>query len=220
MKSRVRPREAHILGAPLFPQSVKFLIGAFPDLFGTTNGRLLQQLAARNGWALVWALGSNLPSDDMNFCEQSHKTNRRQLRILLRPSFNSVRPPSQRDLLCSVSVSQKGLFADGPENQTQFAGNRRLLDPEVLPHSSISNNLTLPDGYAARFVKTWDAAASSRKASPGGTVLEPGQWTEWFAELAAGATDVDVQPLRPRACASADRCIGTNAAGACVCYSE
>ena len=40
------------------------------------------------GWVLVWALGSNLPDDDLNFY--------------------------------------------GPRNQTEFPGNSRLIDPQVI----------------------------------------------------------------------------------------
>ena len=40
------------------------------------------------GWVLVWALGSNLPDDDLNFY--------------------------------------------GPRNQTEFPGNLRLIDPQVI----------------------------------------------------------------------------------------
>ena len=40
------------------------------------------------GWVLVWALGSNLPEDDLNFY--------------------------------------------GPRNQTEFPGNSRLIDPQVI----------------------------------------------------------------------------------------
>ncbi len=37
-----------MIGAPMFPSGVKFLIGVFPDLFGTVAGRALQD------WAMKW----------------------------------------------------------------------------------------------------------------------------------------------------------------------
>lgn len=110
-----------MIGAPKFPAGVKFLIGVFPDLFGTAAGRRLQSWAMKwvrtspasymdhrvaattdtnpfdkkeslvatlQGWVLVWALGSNLPDDDLNFY--------------------------------------------GPRNQTEFPGNSRLIDPQVI----------------------------------------------------------------------------------------
>jgi hypothetical protein len=51
------------------------------------------------GWVLVWALGSNLPDNDLNFY--------------------------------------------GPRNQTEFQGNSRLMDPQVIicPNASIAGAL-------------------------------------------------------------------------------
>ena len=40
--------EAHLIGAPLFPADVKFVLGVFPDLFGTAAGLLLRQ------WCACW----------------------------------------------------------------------------------------------------------------------------------------------------------------------
>eukprot|EP01050_Picozoa_sp_SAG11_P007902 SAG11_NODE_674_length_7801_cov_3.578032_1_plen_619_part_00 len=168
--------EAHVIGAPLFPDSVKFVIGAFPDMFGTATGRLLQQWAAKHSWALVWSLGSNLPGDDMNFY--------------------------------------------GALNQTEFPGNRRLLDPHVLPRTTISQNLSIPNGFTSRFEAAWQATTAARARSPAGTRLSPTYYAQAFELLAKGAAAMDVQPLRPQTCASAAQCIGTNAAGQCVCYVD
>eukprot|EP01043_Picozoa_sp_COSAG02_P012520 COSAG02_NODE_483_length_21396_cov_20.544801_10_plen_88_part_00 len=45
-----------MIGAPTFPDGVKFLIGVFPDLFGTVAGRVLQD------WAIKWVWSSSLSS--------------------------------------------------------------------------------------------------------------------------------------------------------------
>lgn len=50
--------ESNIVGNPRLPEGVKFLIGQFPALFGTSAGRRVQQLADHYGWPLVWALGN------------------------------------------------------------------------------------------------------------------------------------------------------------------
>eukprot|EP01043_Picozoa_sp_COSAG02_P012519 COSAG02_NODE_483_length_21396_cov_20.544801_9_plen_150_part_00 len=148
---------------------------------------------------LVWALGSNLPDDDLNFY--------------------------------------------GPRNQTEFPGNSRLIDPQVIcPNAAIHNlepcpsnrdwmeqvladsrvrNLTLPAGIGKTFSRVWTTVEAQRNAA-GGVPLNPGQWADWFAELRQqpGARAIDVQPLRPRHCTSVERCIGTNALGDCVCYDD
>mmetsp|Transcript_59870 Transcript_59870/g.143005 ORF Transcript_59870/g.143005 Transcript_59870/m.143005 type:complete len:590 (-) Transcript_59870:82-1851(-) len=51
--------EATLLGKLEFPSSVRFLIGAYPALFGTSAGRKLQSWARSRGWVLLWALGPN-----------------------------------------------------------------------------------------------------------------------------------------------------------------
>eukprot|EP00466_Bigelowiella_natans_P013061 jgi/Bigna1/72519/fgenesh1_pg.20_\ len=56
-KDVIRYYESNIVGNPPFPESVKFLIGYFPYLFGTQDGLNLQKLADRYNWPLVWALG-------------------------------------------------------------------------------------------------------------------------------------------------------------------
>ena len=50
--------EANIAGAPLFPDGIKMLVGSFPQLFGTEQGRRLQAWCRKQGWVLAWALGS------------------------------------------------------------------------------------------------------------------------------------------------------------------
>mmetsp|Transcript_86598 Transcript_86598/g.181434 ORF Transcript_86598/g.181434 Transcript_86598/m.181434 type:complete len:524 (-) Transcript_86598:174-1745(-) len=43
-----------------FPKSIKFVIGSFPDLFGSVHGFRLQEWCIQQGWVLVWSLGLNL----------------------------------------------------------------------------------------------------------------------------------------------------------------
>ena len=172
--------EAHIIGAPLFPSGVKFLIGVFPDLFGTPAGQELQAWAGRWGWSLVWALGPNLPSDNLDFY--------------------------------------------GSLNQTQFAGNHRFVDPKVLasPNNTMQKNFTVAPTVGDGFDAVWATVeVARRRAGASGEELSPAQWAGWWEEMLApeGAHALDVQPLRPRRCASAERCIGTNALGDCLCYN-
>ena len=49
-----------------FPTSVKFMIGSFPDLFGTSGGKMLRDWCAKENWILVWSLGLNL-GESYNF---------------------------------------------------------------------------------------------------------------------------------------------------------
>lgn len=49
--------ESNIAGNPRLPDGVKFLIGNFPVMFGTSKGRELQQTCDHFGWPLVWAFG-------------------------------------------------------------------------------------------------------------------------------------------------------------------
>merc|ERR1712196_628833 len=46
-----------------YPEDVKFLIGSFPNLFGTELGAQLQKWAKQRKWVLVWSLGLNLEGE-------------------------------------------------------------------------------------------------------------------------------------------------------------
>jgi len=59
--------EANLLGNPHFPEGVKFLIGNFPELFGTKEADKLQALCNHYSWPLVWALGSAAPQSGFDF---------------------------------------------------------------------------------------------------------------------------------------------------------
>jgi len=51
--------EAAVVGTPRFPEGVHFVVGAFPDLFGTGVGLALRKWCVQHGWLLLWALGKN-----------------------------------------------------------------------------------------------------------------------------------------------------------------
>jgi hypothetical protein len=59
--------EAMPLVSPSFPGGVKFLIAAFPALFGTPAGTRLQRWCSRQRWALVWSLGLNFGATRTDF---------------------------------------------------------------------------------------------------------------------------------------------------------
>ena len=50
--------EAVVGGAPLYPDGIKFVIGNFPELFGTPGGQQLRDWCISRGWVLIWALGA------------------------------------------------------------------------------------------------------------------------------------------------------------------
>ena len=51
-------------------EAVKHVIGNFPRLFGTDDGRKLQRIAAKRSWPLFWAVGYGDPGKhDKNFSD-------------------------------------------------------------------------------------------------------------------------------------------------------
>lgn len=79
----VRYWEGMVAARLPFPFSVKFAIGSFPSLFGTSRGRELQRLCARERWLLVWTLGLNTGESEnywsIGAAGQSFASNRRML---------------------------------------------------------------------------------------------------------------------------------------------
>ena len=71
--------EAAVIGTPRFPTDVHFIIGSFPDLFGTGVGLAVQQWCIQHGWLLVWALGKN--GDAGKPARSGVKTNRNSARL-------------------------------------------------------------------------------------------------------------------------------------------
>jgi len=62
--------ETDVLANPRLPDTVKYVIGNFPILFGTDDGRKLQQIAANRSWPLFWGVGNGEPvKKDKNFTD-------------------------------------------------------------------------------------------------------------------------------------------------------
>ena len=51
--------EADIVGSVAYPHGIKMVVATFRSLFGTNFGQRVQEWCKRQGWVLVWALGSN-----------------------------------------------------------------------------------------------------------------------------------------------------------------
>ena len=51
--------EAAVIATPRFPADVHFIVGSFPDLFGTSVGAEVQRWCINHGWLLMWSLGKN-----------------------------------------------------------------------------------------------------------------------------------------------------------------
>lgn len=120
--------EAHIIGAPLFPSGVKFLIGVFPDLFGTAAGRSLQEWATTWGWCLVWALGSNLPDDDLNFYGARNQTEFKGNARLLDPHVLASSRVTNLTVVAGIGSKFSDVWAQVASARTS-AGLGVSLDP-------------------------------------------------------------------------------------------
>lgn len=55
--SQIQYLEPDIAGAVHIPDGIKFVIGMYSSLFGTSDGRMLQAWCIANGWALLWSPG-------------------------------------------------------------------------------------------------------------------------------------------------------------------
>ena len=95
-------------GTPHFPSSVHFIIGSFPDLFGTGVGLAVQQWCIQHNWLLLWALGKN---GDTKTRQDRRLTSRLQDQQLQR--------------------GHVALTASGSASPRKFEGNHRIIDPVV-----------------------------------------------------------------------------------------
>lgn len=103
------------------------------------------------------------------------------------------------------------LQAAFPSKNTSFAGNQRVLDPEVM--ASQAMNATVAAGARDVFVQVW-AEVLDRKKNP--FPIGDSQWAKWWGMLTD--SQARLAPLTARAGCSDDLCIGTMAvSGKCVC---
>lgn len=70
--------EADVLGNPQLPESIRFVLALFPELFGTAEGVKVQQWCKSQGWTLIWSLGPNFGTDTVNRPD-SYAANNRML---------------------------------------------------------------------------------------------------------------------------------------------
>jgi len=97
------------------------------------------------------------------------------------------------------------------------ADSRRLLDPVVLPSTTV--NVTLSPAYAASFAAQWAVASTAWQT----THSNPGNMTQWQAltneTISPGASDALIWNSGSRECADYDNCLGVRQLnGDCACY--
>eukprot|EP01062_Namystynia_karyoxenos_P066684 TRINITY_DN60608_c0_g1_i1.p2 TRINITY_DN60608_c0_g1~~TRINITY_DN60608_c0_g1_i1.p2 ORF type:complete len:524 (+),score=168.49 TRINITY_DN60608_c0_g1_i1:68-1573(+) len=94
-----------------------------------------------------------------------------------------------------------------------WEGKGRILDPLGL--HALAHNVSMPPQAAQSFRAVWQEAAALRRS---GRALSPADTGGWWDRLAAEPSLVRAEPLRPGDCATPGRCVGTDAAGTCLCY--
>lgn len=92
--------ESNIVGNPGL-KAVKFLVGNFPELFGTETGRALQEVAGNFSWPLTWALGSGASSGG-----SSHHSNQSM------PGNQRFLDPSTKNTNASFSAGAAAAFEE------------------------------------------------------------------------------------------------------------
>jgi len=135
--------------APIrFPEDVRFLIGDFPNLFGTEEGALLQDWAKQRKWVLVWSLGLNLgaPISTSNF-------------ELL--GAGKEFPGNQR-LVDPVVAAHSSAYQDLPQQPSIQTAFQQRWQEAVMLRSQNATNVT--------WAKQWNGLVSSM---PVGLQLRP-----------------------------------------------
>lgn len=105
--------------------------------------------------------------------------------------------------------------------QRTFPSNKRLLDAEVLVHTSAVANITIASAEQS-YAMAWELAKIARtKAAEKKTIVANTTWAELWGTL-AGQLPVALQlePLRARSCADVEACVGLSGDGHCVCYNS
>eukprot|EP01062_Namystynia_karyoxenos_P062807 TRINITY_DN55670_c0_g1_i1.p1 TRINITY_DN55670_c0_g1~~TRINITY_DN55670_c0_g1_i1.p1 ORF type:complete len:502 (+),score=86.39 TRINITY_DN55670_c0_g1_i1:95-1600(+) len=87
----------------------------------------------------------------------------------------------------------------------------RVVDPLGL--HALAHNVTLPASAVQEFTALWQEASELRQKRN----VTPADAAEWWRRL-SGPGALSAEPLRPGQCAAPGRCLGTDAAGTCLCY--
>jgi len=101
-----------------------------------------------------------------------------------------------------------------------FPSNKRLLDAEVLVHTSAVANLTMAHAKPS-YIRAWRRAKIARaKAAATRTSVANTTWADMWDTLARHLpAALRLEPLRARSCADVEACVGLNGDGHCVCYN-
>jgi hypothetical protein len=196
-QDQIKYLEPDIAGAVFIPDGIKFVIGVFSALFGTADGKLLQEWCVRNGWALLWAPGffctpGNTPQHCTAVAEGRNGTSSFTEAALTSGFARMVDPIVQQQLSRPLNVS-----AIGPDVTAAFVSEWERV------------------GNASSAAGTGLAPAS---------VMTAGWWHSWQTASHNLPTDYAVRAMQARQCHDENMCIGvslsrTRGRGAeCVCY--
>jgi len=110
-------------------------------------------------------------------------------------------------------------FFSAPYLTGSFPSNKRLLDPTVLPHTSVAN-VSLSNTTTA-FNRLWMSVQQTRAlAALQNRSVPTATWAEVFGNISvAVGPAAHLEPLRAASCADEELCVGTDHAGKCVCYA-
>ncbi|CAE7663345.1 unnamed protein product [Symbiodinium sp. CCMP2456] len=146
--------EANLLGNPRLPESVKYLIGNFQEIFGTPEGRALQRLAAHRAWPLFWAVGSYMPFLPQQMVNTTMASNRRIADPANAANFTDA----------AVPAGATATFEEVWSKIEEARASRKLTEADVAEARRGGSAGHVGPGIEAR-LRTWGSRVSAWRAS-------------------------------------------------------
>ena len=209
--------EANIAGAPPFPAGIKMLVGSFPKMFGTEDGKRLQAWCKKAGWVLAWALGSvgaDPPSDNHGGGGGGS------------PYSRSEAPFSNRSLDLEVlpHTSAAHNLSISREHRADFSKLWREVEKLINASHHMPENGTQPNGSNHSHHHPFPPNPNPNPGPGPGPHGEPGQinnseWRRLWSKLPhVGALGF----LGGSSCGDVNSCVGVLSGpdAHCVCYGD
>lgn len=137
--------ETNVVGNVRFPEGVRFVIGSFSSLFGSPDGRHLQDFARRFGWPMVWAFAQVPKAESLSVADAPLNQRVLDPTVAASPSLNVTFPDTAHDdfeFLWNLVARHRTVASVAQWQQwwQDLALNQIQLSPATARHCGVSNN--------------------------------------------------------------------------------
>ncbi len=186
--------EANLVGTPIYPTAIKFVLASYPYLFGTQQGEELRAWCTERKWPLVWFLGID-----------NHGSKN-----------SSISPVGQNHRILDATVGLE------KNNQNQYQNQivtSQINHSQMNSWNNTIVNVTVSPADIDTITSDWEKISDIRRVRKEKGMSGPSygdMLPKWKTFSASVSNFLHLEPLRSRTCVETTAVIGINADGDCV----